>query len=90
MKNKPIFNVFLREKPCIILTTLRRRDEKKYGSALAKDADCTYSHARKILLVMEEKGLINFKKQGKIHKITLTEKGNKIAEYIEKIRDLLS
>ena len=60
-----------------------------YASSLAKMIDCTYSHVVKILQEMEKSGLINFDKQGRLKLLSLTKKGNEIAEHIEGIRQLL-
>lgn len=86
---KDIFEVFFRRKPAMILVTLRKSTRSRYGSVLAKEVDCTYSHAVKILQEMEKAKLVDFVKQGRIKMIKLTEKGNKIAESIEKIKSLL-
>ena len=63
--------------------------ENRYGSVLAKEVDCTYSHAVKILQQMEQARLVNFEKMGRIKIIKLTESGDKIAESIERIKSLL-
>jgi len=88
-KKKDIFEVFFRRKPAMILVTLRKSLKSRYGSVLAKEVDCTYSHAVKILQEMEKAKLVDFLKQGRIKMIKLTEKGNKVAEYIERIRTIL-
>ena len=46
---KDIFEVFFRKKPAMILVALRKNTKNRYGSILAKEVDCTYSHAVKIL-----------------------------------------
>jgi len=86
---KDIFEVFFRRKPAMILVALRRGGKNRYGSILAKEVDCTYSHAVKILQEMEKAKLVGFEKQGRIKTIKLTENGDKIADYIEKIKDIL-
>lgn len=88
-KQETIFEVFFRKKPALILIALRRNNKNRYGSVLAKEVDCTYSHAVKILQEMEKAKLVSFEKHGRIKNIELTEQGNKIAEHIEKIRELL-
>jgi predicted transcriptional regulator len=88
-KSKNIFEVFFRKKPALILVALRKNTRNRYGSVLAKEVDCTYSHAVKILQEMESAKLVDFEKQGRIKIIKLTDTGNKIAEHIEKIRELL-
>ena len=87
--SKDIFEVFFRRKPAMILVALRRGGKNRYGSVLAKEVDCTYSHAVKILQEMERAKLVGFEKQGRIKTIKLTETGNKIAEHIERIKNIL-
>lgn len=84
-----IFEVFFRRKPAMILVALRKNQKNRYGSVLAKEVDCTYSHAVKILQEMEKSKLVTFEKHGRIKTIALTDDGNQIAEYIERISDLL-
>lgn len=88
-KDKEIFEVFFRRKPAMILVALRQNKRNRYGSILAKEVDCTYSHAVKILQEMEKSNLVSFQKHGRIKTIALTDTGDKIAEHIEKIRTLL-
>lgn len=88
-KKDDIFEVFFRKKPAMILMALRKGTKNRYGSVLAKEVDCTYSHAVKILQEMERARLVSFEKHGRIKSIELTESGNRIAENIEKIRNLL-
>lgn len=88
-RKKDIFEVFFRKKPAMILVALRNDNRNRYGSILAKEVDCTYSHAVKILQEMEKAKLVNFEKQGRIKLIKLTDSGNKVAESIEKIKNLL-
>lgn len=84
-----IFEVFFRRKPAMILVALRQNSKNRYGSVLAKEVDCTYSHAVKILQEMEKSKLVTFEKQGRIKTISLTENGNRVAEHIERISELL-
>ncbi|MBS3172562.1 winged helix DNA-binding protein [Candidatus Woesearchaeota archaeon] len=89
MVKKDIFEVFFRRKPSMILVALRNNSKAKYGSVLAKEVDCTYSHAVKILQEMEKNSLVKFEKKGRIKTIRLTESGEKIADHIDQIKDLL-
>ncbi|MDD5651386.1 MAG: winged helix DNA-binding protein [Candidatus Nanoarchaeia archaeon] len=88
-KKREIFEVFFRRKPAMILMALRKGGKNRYGSVLAKEVDCTYSHAVKILQEMEKSKLVNFEKQGRIKTIKLTDNGTKVAESIEKIKEFL-
>lgn len=73
----------------MILVSLRKDLRNRYGSILAKEVDCTYSHTVKILQEMEKASLVTFEKHGRIKIIKLTDKGQKIAECIEKIKNWL-
>ena len=84
------FDLFFRRKPALMLIALKRVSRAKYGSQLAKDVDCTYSHAVKILQTLEELGLVSFEKQGRIKIIKLTKKGKDVADHIESIRKLVA
>ena len=88
-KNTDIFEVFFRRKPAMILVALRKNQKNRYGSVLAKEVDCTYSHAVKILQEMERARLVTFEKHGRIKTIALTDSGDKIAEFIERIEEHL-
>lgn len=89
MRNKKIFSVFFREKPAMMLVTLLTSTNEHYASSLAKIVDCTYSHIVKILNEMQKAGLIVFKKQGRLKVLKLTEKGQKVAQNIDDIRNAL-
>ncbi|MEA3430270.1 MAG: hypothetical protein U9R08_03280 [Nanoarchaeota archaeon] len=89
MKNKPIFNVFFREKPAMMLVNLKNAKGSIYASSLAKSIDCTYSHVVKILQEMEKSAIITFEKQGRLKLLTLTKKGVDMAEHIDSIRGLI-
>ena len=73
----------------MILVALKKGGRNRYGSILAKEVDCTYSHAVKILQEMEKAKLVAFEKQGRIKSINLTDSGERVAEHISKIKDLL-
>ena len=89
MVNEKIFNVIFREKPAMMLITLKNSKNPIYASSLAKHIDCTYSHVVKILQEMEKSDLINFEKQGRLKLLTLTKKGMDVANYIDNARSLL-
>ncbi len=73
-----------------MLVALGKISKIRYGSVLAKEVDCTYSHAVKILQSLQELGLVVFEKQGRIKIIKLTKKGKEIAEEIDNIKRSLS
>lgn len=84
------FDIFFRRKPAMMLVALRKMSRARYGSLLAKEVDCTYSHAVKILQCLERLGLVVFDKKGRTKLIKLTKKGHDIAENIENVKRLLS
>ncbi len=89
MQIKEIFNVFFRVKPAMMLVELKNAKNEIYASSLAKNIDCTYSHVVKILQEMQKAGLVNFDKQGRLKLLTLTKKGTEVADYIERIKNIL-
>jgi|TARA_B100001971_G_scaffold213255_1_gene246046 predicted transcriptional regulator len=84
------FDLFFRRKPAMMLIALKKVSRARYGSQLAKEVDCTYSHAVKILQTLEEFGLVSFEKKGRIKIIKLTKRGSEVAGNIESIRKLVS
>jgi len=72
--------LFLREKPVALLMCLTHNERHNYPSQLAKDAQCTYSHTVHLLQKFEKYKLVTFEKQGRLKLVTLTKKGEKIAE----------
>ncbi len=86
---KDNFDVFFRRKPALMLVALKKMTKARYGSILAKEVDCTYSHAVKILQTLERLGLVIFEKKGRMKLIKLTKKGQEIADNIENIKRLI-
>ena len=87
---KDNFDIFFRRKPALLLVALKRMARARYGSILAKEVDCTYSHAVKILQQLEKLGLVMFEKKGRIKLIKLTKRGQEIADNIENIKRLIN
>ena len=73
-----------------MLVALKRVARARYGSILAKEVDCTYSHAVKILQSLERLGLVVFEKKGRIKLIKLTKRGQEVADSIENIKRVVS
>lgn len=86
---KDNFDIFFRRKPALMLVSLKKSTRMRYGSMLAKEVDCTYSHAVKILQTLEELKLVSFEKKGRIKVIKLTKKGREVADAIEDIQNLI-
>ena len=88
-KSRDNFDIFFRRKPALMLVALKKIARARYGSVLAKEVDCTYSHAVKILQSLERLGLVLFEKKGRIKLIKLTKKGQEVADDIENIKKLV-
>jgi len=86
---KDNFDIFFRRKPALMLVSLKKNTRMRYGSILAKEVDCTYSHAVKILQTLEDLKLVEFEKKGRIKLIRLTKKGKLVADAIENIQELI-
>ena len=86
---KENFDIFFRRKPAMMLVALKKNSRMRYGSILAKEVDCTYSHAVKILQTLEYLNLVVFEKKGRIKIIQLTKKGKEVADAIENIQLLV-
>jgi predicted transcriptional regulator len=86
---KDNFDVFFRRKPALMLVALKKLSKARYGSILAKEVDCTYSHAVKILQMLEKLDLVIFEKKGRMKLIKLTKKGQELADHIEAIKSLI-
>jgi len=87
---KDNFDIFFRRKPALMLVALKKIARARYGSILAKEVDCTYSHAVKILQSLERLNLVMFEKKGRIKLIKLTKKGQEVADSIENIKNLVN
>ena len=82
--------IFLRDKPIELLLCLTRGNIKeKYPSMLAKDSKCTYSHTVHLLQRMEKSELVSFEKQGRLKLVTLTKKGEEIADLFDSLAKTL-
>ena len=86
---KDNLDIFFRRKPALMLVSLKKNTRMRYGSVLAKEVDCTYSHAVKILQTLEELKLVEFDRKGRIKLIQLTPKGREVAAAIESIQGLI-
>lgn len=89
-----LFDTIFREKPALMLISLLKDEQAGngsvlYASNLAKKVDCTYSHVVKVLKEFEENGLVSFKKKGRLKLLSLTTKGERIADHLNAALNLL-
>lgn len=82
--------LLLREKPSLILLGLKNSQGKKYASILSKEANCTYSHAIKILQELDDLDIIETRKEGRIKYLSLTPKGEDVSYALESLIRVIS
>lgn len=82
-QSKSIINLILYEKPVAVILSLRANE--KYASKVSKEIDCTYTHTLKILSELKSYGIVEFKKEGRIKKVKLTEAGQEIANNLNRL-----
>lgn len=75
--------LFLQEKPADMLVFLKKGENPNYATEVSKGVDCTYSHTIKVLDQFRDFGLVEFRKEGRIKLIELTEDGEDIAHDLE-------
>lgn len=83
--NEKVHNMFLQKIPTKILVELKESHEPTYTSQISKSVDCTYSHTVKVLDEMHALGLIEFERNGRLKLVKLTNKGNQLAQKIDKL-----
>ncbi len=83
MKTKE--DLFLHSKPAKILVKLNNPTKENYASKVAKNVDCTYSHAVGTIQDLGEHGLIRSEKKGRKKELKLTEEGRVIAETLSEL-----
>ena len=77
--------VFLNTKPARILVQLNNPSKENYSSQIARDIDCTYSHAVRIIQKLEEIGLIESQEKGRKKILKLTAEGEDIARILSEL-----
>jgi len=84
-KTNIIQDLFLRDKPALIMLALKTTKKSVYVTILSKETDCTYSHTIKILNLFKKLGLVEFEKIGRIKKVKLTQDGWDIANNLDSL-----
>lgn len=81
--------IFVRDKPIELLLCLTRGTQEQYPSMLAKDSKCTYSHTVHLLQRMEKAELVKFEKKGRLKLVSLTKKGQDVADLFNSLAKTL-
>ncbi len=79
-----LHDVFLHKMPTLLLLAVGERN-RTYISVVAKECNCTYPHAVKILHEMEQYGLIKSEKLGRIKYVTLTDFGRAVESSLKQL-----
>lgn len=83
----------LHEVPAKILKQLRKSEARPGkqldSSQLAKEVDTTYAHLTKVIVKMEDEGLVTRKQQGRSKYIELTEQGEEVAQKVSELSEAL-
>ena len=86
--NQNISEFLIKEMPCKALLHLYDKEES-FSQRLARDIDTTYAHTVKTVNRLEEKGLIQSRKEGRKRISEITEKGEKVAEAVENLFEVV-
>ena len=87
--SRNIKTLFLQEKPVKTLLTLKRFEEPSYPAVISKEIESTYAHTWRVILTLEELGLVRFEKKGRIKLVKPSELGSSIAGELENLQALL-
>lgn len=78
-------DVLLHPKNAIVLTSLKDDTRKWYAGSLARQSGLSYVYVTALLAIFEKEGVVDIKKEGKVRRVTLTEKGQKIATALDEL-----
>lgn len=76
-------SMFLNEKPVRVMRFLY--ENESYASKISEDIDSTYAHTVKIIAQLREFDVVNTEQNGRKKLLTLTDKGEKIAERMDEL-----
>lgn len=77
-----------KEIPCKALLHLYHKGES-FSQRMVRDIDTTYAHTVKTVNRLESRGLLRSKKEGRKRMLELTEKGEKVAEAVENLFEVV-
>ncbi|MFB6100846.1 MAG: winged helix DNA-binding protein [Candidatus Nanohalobium sp.] len=78
-------DIFLHKKPARLMVHLNNPARDNYTSQIAREIDCTYSHAVRITQKLEETGLVKSRKEGRKKILELTTPGEQVAEALSEL-----
>ena len=84
MTEKHAENLFLQEKPTLALLAIWSF-ERTYASIITKEINSTFAHTTKILSKMEDHGLVQFKMDGRVKYVELTDQGVEVVNALKNL-----
>jgi predicted transcriptional regulator len=78
-----MYRVFVKPKPCSIMSALKDSDARMHLSKLAKETDTTYVYVTKLVSKLEKEGFLKIEPLGKKRIVSLTDKGLRVANAID-------
>jgi predicted transcriptional regulator len=85
-----MFRVFVKVKPCSIMTTLKDQNSTWYLSKLALATGTTYVYVTKLVYSLAKEGYLQVEPKGKKRMVRLTEKGIIVANAISDLNSRMS
>ena len=83
-------DVLIHPKNVLVLTSLKDGEKRWYAGSLARQSGLSYVYVTELLRIFEKEGVVDIKKEGKVRKVALTEKGQKIATALDELLGKLS
>jgi DNA-binding MarR family transcriptional regulator len=84
-----LLQLFLHEKPVLALIAVKDSPSELYIRDVARIADTTYAHGVKQVNKLEDLGLLNTERRGRKKFVSTTENGEKVAEKLMELDELL-
>ncbi len=84
-----MFDIFLRPKPILLMLALKDSESTWYPSKLAKVCKISFVYVSSLVAELEKMNLLATEIKGKKRIVKLTDKGQRIAGYLENIRNEL-
>ena len=78
-----MYRVFVKPKPCSIMSALKSTETRMHLSKLAKETDTTYVYVTKLVSKLEAEGFLKIEPMGKKRIVSLTDKGLQVANAID-------
>ena len=82
--------LLLHPRTAMLVVSLKEDGKKWYASSLARAVGLSYVYVTEVLNTLQRDGVVEFKREGKIKRVMLTEKGMKIANALDELMTKLN